>query len=117
MDFKVCASSELDIFSKPPYQTSILSSRWVEYTPTLNFDKGNTPIHIEVTGTKGEYIDLSNTFFYMRASIVNSSKNLISESDEIGPINYLQNSIQICVEIFVFYVSNLYDGQNFIFIK
>ena len=93
MDFKVCASSELDIFSKPPYQTSILSSRWVEYTPTLNFDKGNTPIHIEVTGTKGEYIDLSNTFFYIRASIVNASKVLITESDDIGPINYLQNSI------------------------
>ena len=93
-DFRVCASSELDIFTRPPYQTSILSSRWVEYTPTLNFDKGNTPIHIEVTGTKGEYIDLSNTFFYMRASIINNStKNLITDSDDVGPINYLQNSI------------------------
>ena len=50
----VCASSELDLFVRPPVQTSILSSRWVEYTPIVNFDKGNTPIQIEVTGTKGE---------------------------------------------------------------
>ena len=64
---KVCASSELDIFTRPPYQTSITSSRWVEYTPSLNYDRGATPIQIEIPGTKGEYIDLSNIFMYMES--------------------------------------------------
>ena len=89
----VCASSELDIFVRPPVQTSILSSRWVEYTPIVNYDRGTTPILIEVTGTKGEYIDLSNVYFYTRASIRNDKNELITPDSEIGPINYIQNTM------------------------
>ena len=89
----VCASSELDIFVRPPIQTSILSSRWVEYTPIVNFDKGKTPIQIEVPGTKGEYIDLSNVYFYTRASLRNDKNELLASDAEVGPINYIQNTM------------------------
>ena len=89
----VCASSELDLFVRPPIQTSILSSRWVEYTPIVNFDKGKTPIQIEVPGTKGEYIDLSNVYFYTRASLRNDKNELLTSESEVGPINYIQNTM------------------------
>ena len=94
----VCALSELDLFARPPVQTSISSSRWVEYTPKLNYDKGNTPIEVEVTGTKGEYIDLSNIFYYMRASIRKNGV-LLTDTDETGPINYLQSTMFKSLEV------------------
>lgn len=90
----VCASSELDLFTHPPYQTGIQSSRWVEYTPTLNYNNGQLPIYIEIPSTRGEYIDLSNIYHYMRLSIVKSSTGAkISSADEIGPINYIHNTL------------------------
>ena len=89
----VCASSELDIFVRPPIQTSILSSRWVEYTPIMNYDKGATPIQIEVTGTKGEYIDLSSVYFYTRASLRNEKNEILTTDHDVGPINYIQNTM------------------------
>lgn len=89
----VCLSSELDLFTHPPYQTGIQSSRWVEYTPTLNHNNGQLPIHIEIPGTKGEYIDLSNIYHYMRLSITKNDNTMISTADEIGPINYIHNTI------------------------
>lgn len=90
----VCASSELDLFTRPPYQTGIQSSRWVEYTPTLNHNNGQLPIQIEIPATKGEYIDLSNIYHYMRLSIVKASTGAkITSSDEVGPINYIHNTI------------------------
>ena len=59
----------------------------------VNYDKGTTPILIEVTGTKGEYIDLSNVYFYTRASIRNDKNELITADSEIGPINYIQKTM------------------------
>lgn len=89
-----CASSELDLFTHPPYQTAIQNSRWVEYTPTLNHNNGQLPILIEIPATKGEYIDLSNVYHYMRLSIVKTSNGQkITTADEIGPINYIHNTI------------------------
>lgn len=93
-NFPVCASSELDLFRRPPIQTSIQESKWVEYTPTVDFEKGKSPINISIPGTEGEYIDLSNIYFYMRTSIVKDATNeIIKEADEIGPINYGLNTI------------------------
>lgn len=89
----VCLSSELDLFTHPPYQTGIQSSRWVEYTPTLNHNNGQLPIQIEIPGTKGEYIDLSNIYHYMRLSITKNDNTKITSADEIGPINYIHNTI------------------------
>lgn len=93
-NFAVCASSELDLFKKPPIQTSILESKWVEYTPTVDYEKGKQPINISIPGTEGEYVDLSNIYFYMRSSIVKDSNGeIIKEGDEVGPINYGLNTI------------------------
>ncbi len=87
--FNVCASSELDLFTRPYVQTSIESSKWVEYTPTVNYDKGKSPIMVNISGTKGEYIDLSNIYVYMRTKIINTNDStIIKEEDDIGPINY-----------------------------
>lgn len=89
-----CALSELDIFASPPVQSSIVKSRWVEYTPTVNYDKGKSAIIINIVGTPGEYIDLSNLFTYARLTITSAdSTTKIKDTDEIGPINYLLNTL------------------------
>ena len=97
----ICASSELDIFAKPPVQTSILSSKWVDYIPSVNYEKGKSPITIEIPATKGEYVDLSNIFIYLEVSIINTNNQFINNNDEIGPINYLLNTLFKKCEIFL----------------
>ena len=98
----ICALSELDLFARPPYQTSILSSRYVEYTPSVNYEKGKSPINVKIVGTKGEYIDLSNIYVYIRASIVNKLTGaLVTENDEIAPINYIHNTMFKQVDVYL----------------
>jgi hypothetical protein len=91
--YNVCASSELDIFCKPPTQTSILAYKWIEYNPTIDHKKGELPIEINITGSQDDYIDLSNVYLYCKVSIRDSSKKLITKDSKVGPINNFLHSM------------------------
>jgi hypothetical protein len=100
--FPVCVSSELDLFKRPPIQTSVISSKWVEYKNKTDYMKGASPIQIDVPAVEGEYIDMSNVFIQASMSIVLKSNQMrITEADEIAPINYLLNTVFKTVDIYL----------------
>jgi hypothetical protein len=70
-----CTKSELDLFAVPPTQTSIETARIVQYdTVTQNSDG---PLHFVVIGVEGEYVDLSQTYIYVKAKITNATCKII----------------------------------------
>lgn len=90
-----CVKSELDLFYLPSTNTSIESGIWTEYTPISLIDKS---IDFYVAGSSN-YIHLNRTHLYLNVSILNENGLIISESDQVGPINNFASSLFRQVEI------------------
>jgi len=93
-----CTKSELDLFSVPPTQTSIESGAYVEYNPIATISQG-TPIEFSVSGAGQEYLDLSNTQLYVKASVIKANNEAADGGDHVGPINLFLHSLFSEVDI------------------
>ena len=88
----VCCKSELDIFSIPYTQMSILKGPWVEYHPVSNItDSG--PIEFNIAGTGEEYVDLSQTMLHVLAKVVNPEGSNLADDAQVGPVNLFLPSL------------------------
>ncbi|XP_063951992.1 uncharacterized protein F54H12.2-like [Lytechinus pictus] len=88
----ICCKSELDIFSVPYTQMSIVKGPWIEYHPVSNItDSG--PIEFNLSGTSEEYMDLSQTMVHVLVKVVNPDNTDLAEDAPVGPINLLLPSL------------------------
>jgi hypothetical protein len=94
-----CTLSELDLFAHTPLQHLIERSLWLDYEPSINYDKGRSAIQVKIIGNEGLYVDLSNILVYCRLSITKADGTIIKNTDEIGPINYIHNTLFKQVEV------------------
>jgi hypothetical protein len=94
-----CAKSELDLFAVPPTQTSIESARIVEYNSDTQANDG--PLHFVVVGVEGEYVDLSQTYIYVKAKITTAKGDDITQENVVGPSNLLLHTMFSQVDVSV----------------
>ncbi|KAF6022581.1 hypothetical protein EB796_019114 [Bugula neritina] len=59
--------SQLDLFSTPFTQTSVLSGEWVEVGPIR--DSANGPLEFEIEGNEDQYLDLQNSLIQVKAKV------------------------------------------------
>lgn len=101
--------SELELFSIPPTQASIEETRYVEYRPTTTLDKSG-PVEFYLPPNDKEYLDLQNTFLYLKMRILDDSGNALkaktSTSDAtipnasiVYPVNYIHAACFKTVEV------------------
>ena len=94
-----CMSSELDIFSLPPTQTSIESSSFLHYKPVSSLsDEGDAPIEFVVPSASEHYIDLAHTMIYIQARITPVEGD--PENLKVAPVNNFLHSIFNQVDVF-----------------
>ena len=86
-----CTMSQLDLFSVPPAQTSIVDGKWVDHHPISTLTD-QAPIEFCVTGGD-EYIDLSECFLTVRAKVTNADGMDIVEEAAVGPTNLFLHSL------------------------
>jgi hypothetical protein len=92
-----CTKSELDLFAVPPTQTSIETAGIVQYdTVTQNSDG---PLHFVVIGVEGEYVDLSQTYIFVKAKITNATGGALKDNNIVGPTNLLLHSMFSQVDV------------------
>ncbi|XP_076847125.1 uncharacterized protein F54H12.2-like [Brachyhypopomus gauderio] len=83
-----CAKTELDIFTLPYTQTSIEKYAYVEIPPLSSVADGGAPIDFYVAGNSDDYLDLNNTFLYLRCKITNPDGTDIAADAKVGVVNY-----------------------------
>ena len=102
--------SELELFAVPPTQTSIEETRFVEYYPTTSL--GHGPVEFHIPPNDKEYLDLQNSFLYMKLRIldedgeilkptVSASDKSIPEKSIVFPINYIHATCFKTVEVLI----------------
>ncbi|XP_070546141.1 uncharacterized protein F54H12.2-like [Ptychodera flava] len=94
----VCTKSELDLFSVPPTQTSILESRTVQFNPISTLAEGS-PIEFVVAGSPSEYIDLPMTRLFIKAKITAADGSNLPAAAQVAPVNLLLHSLFSQLEV------------------
>ena len=76
--------SQLNLFSVPPSQTSLEEGSFTEYHPVsvLTF---TGPIEFTISAENSNYIDLANSFLYVRASVTTAAGVGLAKNVKIAP--------------------------------
>ena len=77
-------TSQLDLFSVPPSQTSLDDGSFTEYHPVSALTSTG-PVEFAISAENSNYIDLANTFFYVRASVTAADGTGLEAGVEISP--------------------------------
>ena len=77
-------TSQLDLFSVPLSQTSLEDGSFTEYHP-VSVLTSTGPIEFTISAENSNYIDLANSFFYVRASVTTSNGDDLAKTAEIAP--------------------------------
>ena len=93
-----CASSELDLFSVPPTQTSVESGAYVEYRPVSTLTDGS-PIEFDIASSGDDYVDFANSYLHVKAKIVRANGNNLADTDTVGPVNNFLHSLFSQVDV------------------
>ena len=77
-------TSQLDLFLVPPSQINLEEGSFTEYHPVsvLTF---TGPIEFTISAEKSNYIDLANSFLYVRASVTTAAEVDLAKNVEIAP--------------------------------
>ena len=77
-------TSQLDLFSVPPSQTSLEERSFTEYHP-VSVLTSTGPIEFTISAENSNYIDLANSFLYVRASVTTAAGADLAKNVEIAP--------------------------------
>lgn len=94
---EACLKTELDLFSLPPTQTAIESTRWVHYKPVSSLND-ESPIEFCVNSQNEDYIDLAHTMLKVTCKIVPYEE---TKSKAVGPVNYFLHSMFNQVDVYL----------------
>lgn len=95
-----CASTELDLFSVPPTQTSVESGKYVEYRPVSTLQNGS-PIEFDIASSGDDYIDFANSYLHLKVKITRANGNNLADDDAVGPVNNFLHSLFSQVDVFL----------------
>lgn len=100
--------SELDLFSVPSTQVSVLNSPYKQYHP-VNAVTGNAPLEFHITGGDEDFLDLYNSFLYLSFSIRRPDGTALSppagdaapNESIVFPINYIASTLFKSIEVYL----------------
>ena len=84
--------SELDLFTVPPTQNSIVDSHVVEHQPMASLDSGG-PIEFLIPGSGDDYLDLANTMLHVQVKVTRVNGDDLDLADPVGPVNNWLHSL------------------------
>ena len=90
--------SELDLFSLPTTQTSIEHAQWVEHQPVASIGTGG-PIEFLLSGSGDHYMDLANTYLFVKAHVVRGDGGNLPQDAPVGPVNNWMHSLFTQVDV------------------
>ena len=90
--------TELDLFTVPPTQTSIIDSHVVEHQPMASLDSGGP---IEYLIPDDDYLDLANTMLHVQVKVTRANGDDLDLADPVGPVNNWLHSLFSQVDVYL----------------
>jgi hypothetical protein len=88
-----CAKEQYEYFNQSVVQMQVVRARYIEYSPLAALQH-LTPIEFVVPGTTKRYLDLNQSYIYVKCKIVKADGvTPIVAADKVGPINLTLHSL------------------------
>ena len=110
--------TELDLFTVPSTQTSIVDSHVVEHQPMASLDSGG-PIEFLILGSGDDYLDFANTMLHVQVKVTRANGDYLDLADPVGPVNNWLHSLFSQVDVYmngtlVTHSTNTYAYRDYI---
>ena len=87
-----CGNDALDFFHVPPTLTLLEEGQWIQHHP-LAISQGMTPIEFNLKGQAEEYLDLSQTYLYLKVKVTKEDGSPLEATTKTGPVNNFLHSL------------------------
>jgi hypothetical protein len=82
----------MDFFSVPPTVTTMANGQWVEHFPISSLED-HSPVEFDIKGNGEDYIDLAQTYLYVKVKIIQGNGANLEADAKVGPINNFLHSM------------------------
>ena len=93
-------TSQLDLFSVPPSQTSLEEGSFIKYHP-VSVLASTDLIKFTISAENSNYIDLDNSFLYVRASVTTAAGADLAKNLEIAPDSNFLHTLWTQVDVYL----------------
>ncbi|KAI0238686.1 hypothetical protein LSAT2_010570, partial [Lamellibrachia satsuma] len=92
--------TELDLFTVPPTQTSIVDNHVVEHQPMASLDSDG-PVEFLIPGSGDDYLDLANTMLHVQVKVTRANGDDLDLADPVSPVNNWLHSLFSQVDVYL----------------
>ena len=109
-------TSQLDLFSLSPSQTSLEDGSFTEYY-SVSMLTSTGPIEFRISAENSNYIDLTNSFLYVRANVTSKTGVNLAEDMDLAPecnfLHTLWSQIDVYLNDLLVTRSNNYPYRDY----
>ena len=87
------SQSQVSVFSLPYTDTTFDNSLYLEYKPVVNVQDSDGKIDFRAVGNSSQYLDLNDSFLYLRIKVVNQDGSDLHRKQDISTSNLLLHSL------------------------
>lgn len=98
--FEELVPESLNLFTLPPYQTSIQQHYFVDVRP-LSQINDSSPLEFHVSNSGSTYIDLKRSRLHVKLKVKHADGTVLDEDEPVAPVNLLLQSLYSQVSVYL----------------
>lgn len=92
---------EVEIFSIPPTDTTCDYSMYEEFQPVVNVQDSTSKIEFKIPGNGHHYLDLSDSFLYLKLKVVKRDGGNLEETSAMGTVNLFMHALFSQLDVYM----------------
>src|SRR5271154_2541862 len=98
---RLVARPELDIFSVPITDASVIAEEYQIYYPSSSVQDGENPIEFKIHSSGSHYLNLADHFVRIVFKVVNSDGSVLGDQEDFSVENNIFHTLFSSVEVFM----------------
>ncbi|XP_046582180.1 uncharacterized protein F54H12.2-like [Haliotis rubra] len=100
-DFEELVPEALNVFTLPPYQSSVQSHYFIQNRPISQIND-TTPLEFKVSNSGADYIDLKRTRLHLKVKVTQADGNTdLAAEENVAPVNLFMQTLFSQVSVYL----------------
>ncbi|XP_041351267.1 uncharacterized protein F54H12.2-like [Gigantopelta aegis] len=99
-DFVEGLPSALDLFTMPPYQTSVFQHYYVDCRPISQITD-SSPVEFQIANSGSDYVDLKRSRLHVKLKVSHSDGTVLDKDEHVGPVNLFMQALWSQVAVYL----------------
>ncbi|XP_041362090.1 uncharacterized protein F54H12.2-like [Gigantopelta aegis] len=99
-DFVEGLPSALDLFSMPPYQTSVFQHYYVDVRPVSQITD-SSPVEFQISNSGSDYVDLKRSRLHVKLKVSHSDGTVLGKDEHVAPVNLFMQALWSQVAVYL----------------